>query len=1086
MRPHKLVMKNFGPFLDETIDFDKLGDGVYLILGDTAIGKTMIYDALSIGLFGQAGSDKRQNVSVDMFYNKTIEKDEKGYRPPMIIDLTFSQNGREYHVNREMTWGSSGRAVTPSWASQLFIDGVDKTGEQGDHSVFSKGCVTSAIVSDIGLGAADFKKIIMLAQGEFQRFLESSGAKRNEILGNLYDNSDHIRLENRLKKAEARLSKKIEEIDSSMKRAKDASHIPDDIGQDILEKLTFPIVDKKDFFDAYDRVIAANQKTFDEVEQLIKDNESKIENLGKDYSKGENNNKLLQDKKDIEAKIVKADDLKDDYKLLEILIDNVTRAAKIMPYEKKVEEANSGLKNSRNEGIAMAQKLELLEADSKKQKSIVDEIEKESLPKIDILKDENARINHMISKYDDLESALKASKASKQEYDKIKYDYEDVVKRLNSVVESQKANDNLLTSLSEAGEEAVKRAQDIMNNLSQRKEELYNISSLINKINEDDQKFIECEKALIQAEAKTSEARKNYDDARIRLNHGRAGALAKEMIKELEETNKAVCPVCGVVHTWEDADNFASVDEETLTNEEVERIYKLFTDLSEKEQKLHTTCNNMKTDLENRKFHVVDNTVKLLNTNDGIDWNNIANGQMIGDAINYYENEYGKAVTNYNNAVGNRDQKIKAANEKVTLQNSYNDLSAKEKVLQNQLNIKNNECITNNNNVENAKKDLAGFPENKDIALNKINTNNEQIKAIEDSYKQASDKFKKISEEIVSLNGKIGENKKNTQVREADLTSFTEDFNKQLKVYGFSDIDAYKNALIPKGRTEAFADVEEAEGWIEKYTGSLDKYNKAVINLNSKLEEYQKLTQGLKEVDLSEIQNNINTCKAKKDELKKQRDVAKNNLDDTESSKTAIEKCLKDKEKFRRIEMELKPMVENNCSSRYHFKDYVLADYFNEIVSKASVYFEELMDGEYHLETRVHRNKSDKKGEEPRDLDIVCVDNDGKENVVALLSGGQTFEASLSLALGLSEVTQMKKNGRVRIDSMFIDEGFGTLDRKRLDNSMNVLSGLTTEDRQIGIITHVEALMESDLYKRLEVTKIKDGVSTIVPGEDNE
>ena len=82
------------------------------------------------------------------------------------------------------------------------------------------------------------------------------------------------------------------------------------------------------------------------------------------------------------------------------------------------------------------------------------------------------------------------------------------------------------------------------------------------------------------------------------------------------------------------------------------------------------------------------------------------------------------------------------------------------------------------------------------------------------------------------------------------------------------------------------------------------------------------------------------------------------------------------------------------------------------------------------------------------------------ERDTATLSGGQLFEASLSLALGLSDIVQMESTSSIQIDSMFIDEGFGSLDSGRLDKSIEVLQHLSVGRRQIGIISHVARLDE--------------------------
>lgn len=99
----------------------------------------------------------------------------------------------------------------------------------------------------------------------------------------------------------------------------------------------------------------------------------------------------------------------------------------------------------------------------------------------------------------------------------------------------------------------------------------------------------------------------------------------------------------------------------------------------------------------------------------------------------------------------------------------------------------------------------------------------------------------------------------------------------------------------------------------------------------------------------------------------------------------------------------------------------------------------------------------------------------GKQRSVRTLSGGESFQASLSLALGLSDVIQRAAGG-VEIDAMFIDEGFGSLDEEALDQAMNILARLTDGQRLVGIISHV-AELRSRLDKKIIVTRGRAGSS---------
>ena len=120
--------------------------------------------------------------------------------------------------------------------------------------------------------------------------------------------------------------------------------------------------------------------------------------------------------------------------------------------------------------------------------------------------------------------------------------------------------------------------------------------------------------------------------------------------------------------------------------------------------------------------------------------------------------------------------------------------------------------------------------------------------------------------------------------------------------------------------------------------------------------------------------------------------------------------------------------------------------------------------GQYELLRRQSDSSSD------RGLELNVLDHwNGTQREVNTLSGGESFQASLSLALGLSDVVQNRAGG-VQLDTMFVDEGFGSLDQESLEMAMDILGGLSDAHRQVGIISHVRELTER-IEKKIVVTK---------------
>ena len=195
MRPLKLVMTAFGPYANETvIDFQKLNNGVYLITGDTGAGKTTIFDAIVFALYGEGSGSGRNS---DMFHSDYVDK----FTDTKVV-LEFLCQNKEYKVRRTIHYkkkrGDGG------------VGGIAKTADLycPDGTVIEKEtAVNQKITEALGLDEKQFRQIVMLAQGEFRKFLESKSDAREQILGKLFDHRIYVDFQKRLKEAEEYLRK---------------------------------------------------------------------------------------------------------------------------------------------------------------------------------------------------------------------------------------------------------------------------------------------------------------------------------------------------------------------------------------------------------------------------------------------------------------------------------------------------------------------------------------------------------------------------------------------------------------------------------------------------------------------------------------------------------------------------------------------------------------------------------------------------------------------------------------------------------------------------------------------------------------
>ena len=160
--------------------------------------------------------------------------------------------------------------------------------------------------------------------------------------------------------------------------------------------------------------------------------------------------------------------------------------------------------------------------------------------------------------------------------------------------------------------------------------------------------------------------------------------------------------------------------------------------------------------------------------------------------------------------------------------------------------------------------------------------------------------------------------------------------------------------------------------------------------------------------------------------------------------------------------------------ARVMLETYVQMAYFDRILRRASLHLMRMSSGQYDLKRR--EDADDKRSRSGLELNVVDHYN-GTERSVRSLSGGESFLASLSLSLGLSEELQAAAGG-IQLDCMFVDEGFGTLDEETLQQAMRALHSLTEGNRLVGVISHVGELRQS-IQRQILVTKNRSGGSSV-------
>lgn len=372
--------------------------------------------------------------------------------------------------------------------------------------------------------------------------------------------------------------------------------------------------------------------------------------------------------------------------------------------------------------------------------------------------------------------------------------------------------------------------------------------------------------------------------------------------------------------------------------------------------------------------------------------------------------------------------------------------------------------------------DARSVAQEKVAALTKqIDDLDEQITALEDKEARRDELDEQIPEKELAL---AAARKKETESKElvASLTASISELKKQIaglqKKLQFADkleAETQRDALKEKldSLKETLADAENSYNTCrEELTG----IRSAIEQLTAQLAESC-------EIEVETLEEEKLTLLSQKKEITDQKQDVHTRIITNGKAQTDIfakaEEMAQLEEKHAWVRA-LSDTANGTISGKdkIMLETYIQTTYFDRILQRANLRLLKMSGGQYDLKRR--RKAESMRGQSGLELDIIDHVN-GTERSVNTLSGGEAFLASLALALGLSDEVQMSTS--IKLDTLFVDEGFGSLDSEALSKAYHTLAGLTEGNRLVGIISHVAELKEK-IDKQIVVTKDKMGVSS--------
>lgn len=1041
MKPTYLEMNYFGPHEKSIVDFRLLDESpIFLISGDTGAGKSTIFDAMTYALFGTTTGDRDAKEMRSQFAT-----------PDNLTSVVFyfEQGDLLYKIERKPEQNiakkrGSGTTIFKATAKLAIVDRVAGI-EKANIATIPKN-VGEEITRLLHLNAEQFKKIILLPQNDFSRFLKSSTSEKESILKKIFGTSIFTAFSNAIKLQNSEINAIFAEYERKLQ-----SYYESQIWNSFeLERL---------------EVVPEHEK-FNEM-LLLKEERTKV--------KEETISKNLEQKEKVTL-------LEDSYKIALNLYNDFKNLSKLESdyQEKIIEQSQSYNKNLKHfEELTWAQPLKQslheLEQDKKRSKDLeikITDMTTKTLTEEKLLQNlltENEHLSEQQQRINDQKSESESLITQIQQAFEDEKKQAKIVDLRNKQSETQQSLKNSKDVLIEFNQEILKLRENIISDsyFSEKKEEINQLKlTFQGKLLPDFQRISWLEKENLDLSNKLESTKKEQSENKKHLNDvqmaheekikGRRRLMIAQLQAELEENEP--CPVCGALeHPSVDEIENISYEKLGILLKEIDESQKLLATLLEKNKQLNQLTSEITNNLVSKSAEK-EQAIKNFSL-------------LYREFISNYSDIFPSAFDEFviEGLIQNLESAlIKEEAENNQLKIKLTDLEGKYLGLQEEVKKLENTYLEFSTQIENL------LTEIRDSAVTQTS------EYLQDKRNKLKEEIALFEKRLADLTSKILEIKISVATKKANLKSLNIqliDLSERIK-NNQDKID--KTLLQPEALTTDFQVLWEwanDDKWLE-LSQKVEQYKSEKSRLEQEIESLHKKLQNKARPNLEEIENR------KKQETDLYLSLQKKLAADETAEQQAIvilsevRKLMKGQEKQfekRKAIGQLYGAISGKLSEdKLRLETFVVQNYLEKILDYANIHFiNQLSNNRYRFELAEEGNNR----RMDHGLDINIYDNEtGASRSADTLSGGETFIAALSIALALSEVVQNTANG-VQIEALFIDEGFGSLDQETLQKAMQALEQIG-KNRLVGVISHVEE-MKSTIGQQIIIKKVGDGRSKV-------
>ncbi|CAH1532893.1 Nuclease SbcCD subunit C [Vibrio rotiferianus] len=1002
--------------------------------GPFAQTETIEFDKLGTNpLFlinGPTGSGKTSILDAICFalYGETTGNERQGIQmrcdmaaPTLLTEVTleFSLHGKSYRVIRSPEQEAP-KARGEGMTVRKHTAALYEITEEEKLITSKTTQVKTEVTNIIGLNETQFRQVMVLPQGKFRELLLATSKEREEIFGQLFQTDIYKKIEYALKDKASAISKAKDEFDNQIRGALQVAGVSSEA----------ELTEQREALSVQFESVQKQEQEFLAQLNAVKTELQKAEALSNEFKKREQAEIAL--KQHLEQS--------DAVSSRRLQLDNAKKASKVeLPYV-TLQNASKQTQELEQKVAKLSQDLTVAN-DAVKSKEGALKTAKEQAAQLPKLTEQQYQLEGMKGKLvekSELEKAINAGLTQKSEFESTLKKYSALKEKLTlEAQQGQKLLDQARVDVASIGsvEAEIKQQQRLM-------QDLQKLTGLNQELVKLDTLTPSKQASVDQAKARYVELQRSADTLELSWHNAQAAVLAQRL------QAGEMCPVCGSLEHPQPAQ---------FVGEEV-----------------------TKDQVQNARNIEREGQVALNQLNNQLEQHNIAIGQY-KQQIEQLSVELGQ---NASMDLGTLQASMHQFNERLQQLSSINLAQLEQSV--NELNQR---CITGEGKINDLQNQMAANEST-------IKVNQEQLAKLSASLDAKYSSLEVLEQDIVAIQKQIAElnsaleNAQNhlqqavlakTNI-ESQLTTNQQWLNEALDRLSTAKAD-WEQAL----QASAFEDeaqflackVDEAE--MQVWQQEIEAFKQTQIKLEQTLADLSSTLKDLALPDLEGLNVKLNSVQQSYVE-------ARNQLDSTRSLFERLEKVRNDiatlHDKNTKLEDEYKvfgtlyDVASGKTGSRISLHRFVLGVLLDDVLIQASQRLSLMSKGRYILA----RKTEGFKGAAGRGLDLVVEDSyTGKTRDVATLSGGESFMAALALALGLSDVVQSYSGG-IRLDTLFIDEGFGSLDPESLDLAIQTLVDLQQTGRMIGVISHVSELKEQ-MAQRIDVEPSRLGSTVSVKSQ---